>query len=462
MLASSLQILAASAHELTLFAAVAFLLGGLSDTLIDLVWIVRGVWRHQFVFRTHKRADARSLTAASHPGRIAIFIPAWDESAVIAEMIDHAIATLRGADWVIYIGVYPNDRATIDAIAPFVSKQVRIVIGVRDGPTTKADCLNSVWQRLVLDERALGSEVKAIVLHDAEDIVHAAEPFVFDALIERFDLVQLPVLPLVDRNSRWIAGHYIDEFAAHHGASIVAREAIGAGLPSAGVGCAFSRTMLARIAEGRDGPFDAASLTEDYELGLRIRNLGGRSAFVRLPEAPGGALVCVRAHFPATLSTAVTQKARWIAGIALSGWDRLGWQGGVAERWMRLNDRRPVIAAVVMLAAYGALTLNAVTMLLDTTLGIPVAARRSSPFSTLLALCAFLLIWRLGLRAILVLRHYGWHEAARSVPRAFLANIIDMVAARRAVGIYLRARRDGVVRWDKTRHEFPVDPASAR
>ena len=73
----------------------------------------------------------------------------------------------------------------------------------------------------------------------------------FDALIERFDLVQLPVLPLIDPGSRWIGGHYADEFAEAHGKELVVREAIGASLPSAGVGCAISRDALAALAEAR-------------------------------------------------------------------------------------------------------------------------------------------------------------------------------------------------------------------
>jgi adsorption protein B len=32
-------------------------------------------------------------------------------------------------------------------------------------------------------------------------------------MIDRFDLVQLPVLPLVNPQSRWVSGHYCDEFA---------------------------------------------------------------------------------------------------------------------------------------------------------------------------------------------------------------------------------------------------------
>jgi bacteriophage N4 adsorption protein B len=315
---------------------------------------------------------------------------------------------------------------------------------------------------MLADEARDGARVKAIVLHDAEDGVHPAEVRVFDTLIERFDLVQLPVVPLVDRGSRWVSGHYLDEFATHHGKTLIAREAVGAGLPSAGVGCAFSRTMLGRLALDRDGPFDAASLTEDYELGLRISSLGGKAAFVRLPEKPGGPLVCVRAHFPATLKAAVIQKSRWIAGIALSGWDRLGWQGGIAERWMRINDRRALLAALVMLTAYVALLLNTALMVSSGVFGLVAGSPPSPWFSVLLMLSAFLLVWRLFMRALLVTRIYGWREGLRSVPRAFVGNVIDMMAARRAVAIYLRSRRDGIVRWDKTGHRFPENPAKAR
>ncbi|UVO54661.1 glycosyl transferase family protein [Sphingomonas sp. SUN039] len=457
-----IQVLLSISHELMLFAAFAFVLGGTSDTAVDLIWAARATWRRGFIFKRFTRATAISLEPSVKPERLAVFIPAWDESTVIGAMLRHAIDALAPADCVIYVGVYPNDPATIAAVAAVASPRVRPVIGPRPGPTTKADCLNILWQQMQADDLVDGVRTKAVVLHDAEDVVHASEARVFDCLTDRFDLVQLPVVPLVDPASRWISGHYIDEFAVHHGKTIVAREWIGAGLPSAGVGCAFSRTMLDRIAQGRDGPFDAASLTEDYELGLRIRQLGGRGAFVRLPESPGGPLVCVRAHFPAELADAVVQKSRWIAGIALSGWDRLGWQGGFAESWMRLNDRRALFAAIVMLAAYGALATYAIATLLGAALGIESSLRSSWLFDILLLLCGVLLLWRLTLRGVLVTQLYGWREGLRSIPRSFFANVIDMMAARRAVEVYLKARRDGVVRWDKTRHAFPADPGTAR
>jgi bacteriophage N4 adsorption protein B len=447
------EFLIAVHREMILFAVVGFALGGLDDLLIDAIWIVRTLWRRMTIYRRHPRATASALHP-QRPGRIAVFIPAWQEDEVIGPMLANARRAWGQADHVIYVGVYPNDPATQAAVAPFVGPHVRMVVCPRPGPTTKADCLNAMWRALLADEAVFGA-AKAIVLHDAEDLVHSAELRVFDTLIERFALIQLPVVPLIDPVSRWIAGHYNDEFAEAHGRTIVVREVIGAGIPSAGVGCAFARKMLGAIAEARGGaPFDEDSLTEDYELGLRIGERGGRAAFVRLPGGPTGGMVAVRAHFPATLETAVRQKSRWIAGIALSGWDRLGWRGGIAESWMRLHDRRALLGAIVLVIAYLALALTAGLVAGHVMLGLALPPVTPS-LHAMFMVTSVLLFWRLAVRCFFVTRTYGWREGFRSIPRVIIGNVVAIIAARRALWLYLAMRRDGVVRWDKTRHAFP-------
>ncbi len=443
-------------RELMLFAAVGFLIGGASDLVIDLIWIGRTLWRRATVYRRYPRAAACTLPPPRTPGLIAVFIPAWDEAAVIGAMLRHALSALGDGDWRIYVGTYPNDPVTITAVAAVGSSRIRMVTGDRPGPTTKADCLNRLWHALLSDEQREGISAKAVVLHDAEDVIHPSEMRLFDTMIGRFDLVQLPVLPLVDARSRLVSGHYNDEFAESHGKTLVVREMLGAAIPAAGVGCAFARAMIERIADARGGdPFDADSLTEDYELGLTVAAMGGRAAFVRMAATPGGALVAVRAHFPASLDAAVRQKARWMAGIALSGWDRMGWRGGAAERWMRLHDRRPLLAAIVVLAAYAALVLGALVRI--AAVAMDVSLSPVGPAMALaLVLCGVLMGWRLAMRVAFVTRAYGWREGLWSIPRAALANIIAMMAARRALGLYLKMRRDGVIRWDKTAHHFPA------
>jgi adsorption protein B len=443
-------------HEAALFAACGFLVLGLSDLAVDLIWIGRTAWRRMAVYSRFERAAADRLCAPIAPGRFAVFVPAWDEADVIGDMLAHALTSFGDADYRIFVGCYPNDPAGIAAVRVIADPRIRLVVGPVAGPTTKADCLNRLWSAMLDAEAGDGIRYKAIVLHDAEDLVHPAELRVFDLLIERFDLVQLPVLPLVDRTSPLIAGHYADEFAESHGKELIVREALGAAIPSAGVGCAFSRNALERIAALNGGaPFDAASLTEDYELGLKLKAVGGQGAFVRLPASAGRPVVSTREHFPATFDAAVQQKSRWMVGIALSGWDRLGWSGGIAERWMRLRDRQAPLAALLLFAGYLSLLLEGVL------LPARLAGYEPRPFEPMLSLLVSLnfalLGWRLLMRFLFVRQAYGWRQAFWSPLRMIVGNFVAMFAARAALLRYLGIRRTGQARWGKTVHRFPSE-----
>lgn len=294
-------------RETTLFAAAGLLVGGLDDLVVDVLFLVRR-WLGPGP-ETRMIAD---LPRPAIPARFAIFVAAWDEAAVIGQMLAAAAARLDDPHCRFFVGLYPNDRGSIDAAARVAERdpRIRLVIGTKNGPTTKADCLNTLWGALRRDDARLGQATTAVILHDAEDVVHRDELRVFDALIADHGVVQLPVLPLVDRRARLVSGHYADEFAEAHAKSIVVRTALGAGMPLAGTGCAIAVPMLAAIASGRMGePFDASSLTEDYELGLRIAELGGRAAFARVRD-DDGELIAVRAFFPDRIGSAVRQKAR--------------------------------------------------------------------------------------------------------------------------------------------------------
>jgi len=434
-------------RETALFAGVGFLILGLSDLAVDLIWLARAA---RDAARLRPRSSAVDIAGTVPPGPVAVFIPAWDEARVIARMLRHTLAAYEGGDVRLYVGCYPNDPETIAAVRSVVDPRLRLVLGPAPGPTTKADCLNRIWEAMRADEETAGRRFRAVVLHDAEDVVHSAELGLFAALTGRFDLVQLPVLPLIDARSRWIAGHYADEFAEAHAKALVVREAIGAALPSAGVGCAIAREALGRLAARHGLPFDGDSLTEDYELGLRLRDAGGRAAFVRVRAAPGRPVVATREYFPATLAAAVAQKARWMRGIALSGWDRLGWSGGFAERWMRMRDRQSLLAAVLLLAGYAALVMWTARTA-GTLAGLdPVAI--GEPLRILLLANGGLLAWRLAMRFAFVAHAYGWREGLRALPRTIVGNLVAILAARQAMVDYAAAR--GAV-WDKTDHAFP-------
>jgi adsorption protein B len=440
----------AIARESVILACIGFLIGGIDDLALDAVYWLGRLRRP----RDSRLADLGPGIA----GRIAIFVPAWDEAAVIGQMLATTLARFGDDDFRIYVGAYANDRATIDAVAGVAEAdaRVRLVLCAGPGPTTKADCLNRLWEALRREEDAEGWHALAVAFHDAEDVVHRDELRVYRALLHDYQVVQLPVMPLVDPRSPLVAGHYIDEFATAHGLTLIARGWLGAPMPLAGVGCAIDRGLLDRIAAARDGlPFDADSLTEDYELGLRTATLGGRQIFARVRDADGK-LIAVAEYFPDTVRDAVRQKARWMIGIALDGWDRLGWgrAGDWRDHWMRMRDRRAPLSVFVLFIAYLALVAWGVSLALHALAGNPAPAP-SAAMMTLLNVNAAMLIWRLAMRAWFTGRAYGAWQALLSLPRALVANFIALMAARKAVWRYVAVLRGRRPQWDKTSHRFP-------
>ena len=71
-----------------------------------------------------------------------------------------------------------------------------------DGPTSKADCLNWVYQHLVLYEEQNRRAFDVLVTHDAEDLIHPDELRWINYYSARYDFVQTPVLALRRRCAR--------------------------------------------------------------------------------------------------------------------------------------------------------------------------------------------------------------------------------------------------------------------
>ena len=437
-------------RETALFAAVGLAVGGVDDLAVDLVYV--WLW-----LRGRTRPVAIDVLPTADR-RIAVLIPAWDEAEVIGAMISTTLARFGEGDYRLYVGVYPNDRATFDALkaaAGSVSR-VRIVMVNHPGPTTKADCLNTLWRALEHDRPEWAAD--AILLHDAEDVVDPDELGVIAGLLGDYAAVQLPVRPLRNWRSPLVSGHYLDEFSESHGKDLVVRTALGAGMPLAGVGCALRYDMVQAVARHRGGlPFDASSLVEDYELGLIVTALGGRSCFARVRARLAGRLVAVGELFPGRLEDAIRQKGRWMTGIALAGWDRLGWSGlpALRDHWMRMRDRRGLLAVILLAAAYLALVSWGLSSWIHWWRGGSASAALAG-FGWLLALNGGFMVWRLIVRAWFTGWTYGPIEALLSVPRALVGNYVALFAARNALGRYFAMLRGGPPRWDKTRHSYPT------
>lgn len=447
-------------HELLLFASFWFVIGALDELAVDLGWIWLKLTGRGSDFRVPPGVEVGRLS-----GRAAVFVPAWHEAEVIGPMVAHTLEAWRQDGLTLYVGCYRNDPETLSAAmeAARGDMRLRLVVHDRLGPTTKADCLNRLYAALIEDEQRLGEEYATIILHDAEDEVHPAALALIDRALTEADFVQIPVRPEPQRGSPWVAGHYTDEFAEAHGKVLVLRDAIGAAIPAAGVGCGFGRQTLARIAamrvaEGGDGPFASECLTEDYELGVLVARTGGRSRFLRVRDRNGD-LVATRAFFPHTLEESVRQKTRWIHGIALQGWDRLGWAGRPADLWMAMRDRRGPMMALVLAAAYLLFVMEGLFQLARL-LGWHDLAPVTNELKLMLTITTFAVAWRAVWRFGFTAHEYGLWEGLRSVLRMPVANLIAILAGRRALFAYIRVLRGEIVHWDKTRHH--AHPAATR
>ncbi|WP_430624389.1 glycosyltransferase family 2 protein, partial [Pseudomonas aeruginosa] len=82
------------------------------------------------------------------------------------------------------------------------------------------------------------------------DAVHQIAPMelrLFNYLVERKDLIQIPVYPFEREWTHFTSMTYIDEFSELHGKDVPVREALAGQVPSAGVGTCFSRRAVTAL-----------------------------------------------------------------------------------------------------------------------------------------------------------------------------------------------------------------------
>ncbi|HSW50373.1 MAG TPA: glycosyl transferase family protein, partial [Bryobacteraceae bacterium] len=431
--------------------AIAAVISGLDDLMLD-VWLAASRLR---------RRSAAPPPASPHK-RIAVFVPLWQEYAVIGKMLRHNLETIRYADYDFFVGVYPNDAPTLDAVREIEaeSPSVHLAIVPHDGPTSKADCLNWIYQGMLAYEEACGLRFDVVATHDAEDVIHPDGLRWISRLSDQYDMVQLPVLPLPTPGLRLTHGVYCDEFAEFQTKDVPARRELGGFLPSNGVGTGYSRRALeALAASDSNRVFDPACLTEDYDCGIRLHKLGFRQIFlpIRFQE---GAPVATREYFPKRFRQAVRQRTRWVIGIALQGWERHGWRGGAGTVYWFWRDRKGLIGNPLSLLGNLVFLYGFATFLVSLMSGRPWALGNLglTPSERLwleaaLTSQAFRLMVRAGCSA----RIYGWAFAAGVPVRAIAGNWINASATVLAILRYAHARLSRRSHaWLKTEHTYPA------
>lgn len=424
--------------------SVWFVISGIDDLTVDAIFVYMK-W-----FGTPKPLTTLEPVLEK---KFAILIPLWHEHEVIAQMLHHNINVIQYQNYELFIGVYPNDDETLREIRALeaVLPRIHLCLCPHDGPTSKADCLNWIFQHVVLHEQRTGDVFDGFLTHDAEDVIHPGSFRLINRLLDKYDMVQIPVLPLPTPFLSLTHAVYCDEFAEGQLKDLQARVFAGGFLPSCGVGTALSRHCVQTLAETQSNRvFDPICLTEDYEIGLRVHRL-------ELPQIfadPGSYRVMTREFFPQTFRGAVRQRTRWITGIALQAWQRNGW-GTDQKCWYWLwRDRKGLIGNPLSLIAnfiflYG-LTTYAAASVTGTQWGLEGGIQ-----AFIWIAFGFQLI-RLLTRTICSSLVYGPLFAMGTPLRVAWANVINCCATISAVHRFALAKiRKTPLVWLKTEHAFP-------
>jgi bacteriophage N4 adsorption protein B len=428
--------------------AIWILISGLDDLFITVVALLPG---RRFPF-----PDPARLRRTPER-RIAIFVPLWHEHEVISRMLTHNLGAIRYRNYDFFVGCYPNDLPTLRAVQEQarLHSNVHVAVCPRPGPTSKGDCLNALYRRMREYEGRHRSRFRIVVTHDAEDLIHPDSLAMINHYSRRYAMVQIPVLPLSTPVGDFTHGLYCDEFAEYQRKDIPVRQALGGFLPSNGVGTGFDRAALEHLATTRDGrPFDPACLTEDYETGYRLHELGYSQIFVPLRPDPLGP-VATREYFPRRLCASISQRTRWVTGIALQGWLHHGWPR--RQLFWFWRDRKGVAGNLLapfanLLFFYGAFR---------TAGGAPLSTM-IDPW--ILAICQAncgIAMIQTGFRVHASASIYGWKFASLAPLRALWGNLVNFAATATALRDFFESRRSGVgLAWRKTDHVYPLSVAA--
>jgi len=300
-----------------------------------------------------------------------------------------------------------------------------------------------------------------VVLHDSEDVIDPRAFRIYAAYAVDHDYVQAPVFSLSRQKGAHVASTYMDEFAERHTREMIVRDALGAMIPSAGVGTCLTRRLLKHFLKTRGQVLMSGTVTEDYILGVEAKRAGFKCAFAAVSANADEGLdfVATREFFPKTLAASIKQKARWVYGINFEAMYKLGWEGDLWDFYFFMRDRKGMITNFlppVSLVLFGLLFLEYIDLSNVPPSLEPILAA---------SLCANLvaLIARYVVRVAACRQVYGRFDWIGVAVRWPVALYINMAAVFRAWKTYLGESEFATkpVVWSKTVHELPDDFAAA-
>jgi adsorption protein B len=295
----------------------------------DFIWDIITLFRKRGYKKNHIEL---SELESSPPKMLAVMIGAWHESNVIKNVVENLIASTNYpiSMYHVFVGVYPNDSATIRQVEILEKEfsNVHMVINDKKGPTSKAQNLNYVIRQIKKYESANHISFASFTIHDSEDVIHPYELLMTNYMIDKHDAIQFPVFPIISMPKfknffkNITTCTYADEFAENHFSTLVGRYVTGAFVPSAGTGFALSRKTI--LSFGDEDVLPANSQTEDYKLSLILYEKGIQMHYIleKIPRVTHNFkikydYITTRSLFPNTYKSAIKQKTRWIYGITM-------------------------------------------------------------------------------------------------------------------------------------------------
>jgi bacteriophage N4 adsorption protein B len=438
-------------YTLLWVVTVLLVISGIDDVFVDLMY-----WFSIFKYK-RSLPDLDKITVADEK-HIALIICAWREYKVIGRTLTYALSRLKYSNFQIFVGVYPNDTKSIEVIKRIAQKNNRVVVCVNshDGPTTKADNLNNVYNSIKRFETDNNANFDIILIHDSEDFIHPFSLKLSNYLLmyQGVDAIQIPVVPIKDNRGKFIHRTYCDAFAEVHSKDLIVRQAMKVFIPFAGTGMSFRREIFQRLEHDYPMVFNEVNLTEDYELGLRLNKLGYKTSYVNMLTDKGNAntRIATGEYFPNNFWAAVRQRGRWTAGICFQNWKMHKWTGNLRTKYFLMRDRKTIFSNFMVLLSNLVFVLFLLFML-GYTVGIDFfqsAIPEDNPLWTFLWVCFFLMIWRLLHRFIFTYNWYGLRYAFFSLIRLNFDNLINFFATFRALKVFMTMRQKVV--WESTEH----------
>ncbi len=428
---------------------------GTEDLILDLFAMFKGLKPKKI-----KHSELHLLTELPQK-KIAILVPAWKEGEIIGQMLYGNLTQIRYDNYLFYVGCYPNDSGTIKAVQNVSQSDSRVIplINNKPGPTSKGQMLNQILNGIRDSTEVL--DIDAYLLHDSEDVIDPWALQLINYKLQRYDFIQIPVFSLNVNIHELVAGTYVDEFAESHTKDLLVRDYLGAAIPSAGVGTAFSAKLADSLYRKQGWVFYEDSLTEDYELGIRSHALKFKGTFAcywfQDPQSHRPHYIATREYFPKKVMRSIRQKTRWTTGISIQGWRNLGWCGSFINRYFLYRDRRGLATNILAFIGYPTAMLMALFYLNHSMQQLPLSKTELIFIGTALGFNSLLMLNRLVQRSACVFRVYGVRALWLLPIRWPLSVFVNSVACFNAIlhSVTSRMRKEPV-KWVKTDHELPL------